>query len=82
MNKFELNDDSVVLSVSGEVICEDGNAEFHPVIRISGCFPKAFGERFMDAFSSRFTDFVFMINEEIVSCGESSAAPEVSDANK
>lgn len=79
MSKFEFNDDSVVLSVSGEIICEDGNAEFHPVIRISGCFPKAFGERFMEAFSSRFTDFVFMINEEINSYGVHPAAPEVSD---
>lgn len=78
MNNFAFPDDSVVLSVSGEIICEDGNAEFHPVICISGCFPKTFGERFMDAFSSRFTDFVFMINDEIASCGEHPAAPEVS----
>ena len=73
MSEYVRDDDSVVLSVSGEIICEDGNAEFHPVIRISGSFLKAFGERFMDAFSSRFTDFVFMINDEINSCSKSSA---------
>lgn len=76
MSEFHFSDDSVVFSVSGEIICEDGNAEFHPVIRISGNFPKAFGERFMDAFSSRFTDFVFMINDEINSFSQSSAAAD------
>lgn len=70
MSEFVFDDNSVVLSVSGEIICEDGNAEFHPVVRISGNFPKAFGQRFMDAFSQRFTDFVFIINEEINSYGD------------
>lgn len=70
MTEYVRDDDSVVLSVSGEIFCEDGNAEFHPVVRIAGSFSKAFGERFMSAFSSRFTDFVFMINEEIHSYDE------------
>lgn len=76
MDEYKFRDDSVVFSVSGEIFCEDGNAEFHPVIRIVGNFPKAFGERFMDAFTSRFTDFVFMINNEINSCSQSSASAD------
>lgn len=67
MKEIFSNEDRVVLSVSGEIYCEDGNAEFHPVVRITGPFSKAFGERFMDAFSTRFTEFVLMINDEISS---------------
>ena len=73
MSDFVFPDDSVIFSVSGEIICEDGKAEFYPEIRIVGNFPKVFGERFMEAFSQRFTDFVFMINNEINSYGQSSA---------
>ncbi len=72
MAEFYTSDASVVFSVSGEILCEDNLAEFHPVIRLQGSFPKEFGVRFMDAFSQRFTDFVFMINDEINSCRRSS----------
>ena len=71
MNEYHLPDDSVVLSVTAEVSCGEGNAEFRPIIRLSGNFPKAFGERFIDAFSLRFTNYVLMINDEICSYSNS-----------
>ena len=72
MAEFSIFEASVVFSVSAEIFCEDNLAEFQPVIRLQGSFLKEFGERFMDKFSSRFTDFIFMIADEISSCSQSS----------
>ena len=73
MAEFHISDVRVVFSVSGEIHCEDNIAEFHPHVCLQGSFPKEFGARFMDAFSQRFTDFIFLINDEITSYSKSSA---------
>lgn len=73
MSEQHSSEPRVVFSVSGEMHCEDNLAEFHPHICLSGSFPKAFGEGFINAFYLRFNDFIFMINDEISSYSESSA---------